>query len=119
MSTRRCTQRQLLLRPDKNTNQTVAYCVGLAAERYQIELHGLMVMSNTVVINYRDVDGTDPEFRQYLFALLARSMNVVRSRWEAFWSSDEPSVMTLIDGGAQLDMLVYYITDSVRQGLVV
>ena len=111
-------QRQLLLRPDEDTNQTVAYCLGVAARRYQIELHGVMVMSNTVVINYRDVNGTDPAFRQLLFSLLARSMNVVRSRWEAFWSSDEPSVMSLVDGGAQLDMLVYNLTDSVRQGLV-
>lgn len=118
MSTRRCTQRQFLLRPDKITNQTVAFCVGLAAERHQIELHGLMVMSNTLVINYRDVAGTDPLFRQYLVSLLARSMNVVRSRWESFWSTDGPSVMTLVDGGAQLDWLIYNLTDSVRQGLV-
>jgi hypothetical protein len=111
-------QRQLLLRPDKDTNQMVAYCLGVAAQRYQIELHGVMVMSNTLVINYRDVNGTDPAFRQLLFSLLARSMNVVRVRWEAFWSSDEPSVMTLVDGGAQLDMLIYNLTDSVRQGLV-
>ena len=118
MSTRRCTQRQLLLRPDSDTNQMVPYCVGVAAERYQIELHGLMVMSNTVVLNYRDIHGNDPAFRQHLFSLLARGMNVIRSRWEAFWSSDEPSVMTLVDGGAQLDWLVYNLTDSVRQGLV-
>ena len=118
MVTRRCTQRQLLLRPDPVTNQAVLYCVGVAAEKHGIELHGVTAMSNTLCINCRDVRGEGPDFRQYLISLLARFMNVHRSRWEAFWSSDEPSVVELCDAEAELGMLVYNLTDPVRQHMV-
>lgn len=118
MVTRRCTQRQLLLRPDPVTNEAVLYCVGVAAEKHGIELHGVTCMSNALCINCRDVRGEGPSFRQYLKSLLARFMNVHRSRWEAFWSSDEPSVVELCDVEAELGMLVYNLTDPVRQHLV-
>ena len=118
MVTRRCTQRQFLLRPDPVTNEAVLYCVGVAAEAHGIELHGVTCMSNTLCINCRDVRGEGPRFRQYLISLLARFMNVHRSRWEAFWSSDEPSVVELCDAEAELGMLVYNLTDPVRQQLV-
>ena len=118
MVTRRCTQRQFLLRPDPVTNDAVLYCVGVAAERHGIELHGVTCMSNTLCINCRDVRGEGPDFRQYLLSLLARFMNVHRSRWEAFWSSDEPSVVEICDAESELGMLVYNLTDPVRQQLV-
>ena len=118
MVTRRCTQRQFLLRPDEETNQAILYCVGVAAREFGVELHGLTAMSNTVCINCRDVRGEGPAFRQYLMSLLARFMNVHRSRREAFWSSDEPSVVELCDEGAELELLVYNLTDPVRQQLV-
>lgn len=115
MVTRRCTQRQLLLRPDPETNEAVLYCLGVAAKEHGIELHGVTAMSNALCINCQDVRGEGPKFRRYLISLLARFMNKHRSRWEAFWSSDEPSVLELCDAGAELDFLVYNLTDPVRQ----
>jgi len=53
------------------------------------------------------VRGEGPVSRQYLLSLLARFMNVHRSRWEAFWSSDEPSVVEICDAEAELTMPVY------------
>lgn len=116
--TRRCSQRQFLLRADPVTNDAVLYCLGVAAAKHGIELHGVTAMSNTLCINCRDVEGLGPKFRQYLMSLLARFMNVHRSRWEAFWSSDEPSVVELVDAEAELAQLVYNLTDPVRQQLV-
>jgi hypothetical protein len=34
--TRRCTQRQFLLRPDPETNNAFPYCLAVAAEKYKI-----------------------------------------------------------------------------------
>jgi hypothetical protein len=118
MVTRRCSQRQFLLRADPETNEAVLYCLGLAASKHGVELHGVTAMSNALCINCRDVEGVGPQFRQYLMSLLARFMNVHRSRWEAFWSSDEPSVVELLDAEAELAQLVYNLTDPVRQHLV-
>jgi len=118
MVTRRCSQRQFLLRADRETNEAVLYCLGVAAAKHGVELHGVTAMSNALCINCRDVEGLGPKFRQYLMSLLARFMNVHRSRWEAFWSSDAPSVVELVDAEAQLAQLVYNLTDPVRQQLV-
>ena len=46
MVTRRCSQRQLLLRPDTITNEAFLYCLGVAAKRYSIVLHWVLAMSN-------------------------------------------------------------------------
>lgn len=118
MVTRRCSQRQFLLRADRDTNEAVLYCLGVAAAKFGVELHGVTAMSNALCINCRDVEGVGPSFRQYVMSLLARFMNVHRSRWEAFWSSAEPSVVELVDAQAELAQLVYNLTDPVRQQLV-
>lgn len=37
MITRRCTQRQFLLRPDEETNNAYLYCLAVTAKRFRIE----------------------------------------------------------------------------------
>ena len=37
--TRRCVQRQFLLRPSRQTNQTFLYVLALAAARYRVDTH--------------------------------------------------------------------------------
>ena len=44
--TRRCTQRQLLLRPDRETNNAFTYCLIVAALRYGIDVLLPCAMSN-------------------------------------------------------------------------
>jgi REP element-mobilizing transposase RayT len=44
--TRRCSQRQFLLRPDKKTNGVFAYCLAEAAKRHRIQLIAWIAMSN-------------------------------------------------------------------------
>jgi REP element-mobilizing transposase RayT len=46
MITRRCAQRQLLLRPDRETNNAFTYCLIEAALRCQVEVLLTCAMSN-------------------------------------------------------------------------
>ena len=46
MITRRCTQRQFLMRPDPETNNAFIYCLAEAAARYRIEIIFTVAMSN-------------------------------------------------------------------------
>ena len=43
---RRCTQRQFLLRPDRETNNAFIYCLAVAAQRYGIRVIFTAAMSN-------------------------------------------------------------------------
>ena len=38
MITRRCTQRQFLMRPDRETNNAFIYCLAVAAHRFNIRV---------------------------------------------------------------------------------
>jgi putative transposase len=90
--TRRCTQRQFLLRPDAATNNAFTYCLIEAAQRTQIEVLLPCAMSNhhhTVIF---DRFGRYPEFVEHFHKMFARSQNALRHRWENFCRRPRDSV---------------------------
>jgi REP element-mobilizing transposase RayT len=118
MITRRCTQRQFLLRPDAATNNTFAYCLIEAAKRYQIEVLLTCAMSNhhhTVIFDRR---GNYPAFTEHFHKMFAKSQNALRGRWENLWSSEQVCVVRLVGREAVLDKLVYAATNPVQDHLV-
>ena len=118
MITRRCTQRQLLLRPDQETNNAFTYCLIEAALRYGIEVLLPCAMSNHHHTVIYDRAGRYPEFVEHFHKLLARSQNALRGRWENFWSSEQVCVVRLVDRDAVMDKLVYTATNPVQDYLV-
>jgi putative transposase len=118
MITRRCTQRQLLLRPDRETNNAFTYCLIEAALRCQIEVLLPCAMSNHHHTVIYDRHGRYPEFVEHFHKLLARSQNALRGRWENFWSSEQVCVVRLVGREAVMDKLVYTATNPVQDHLV-
>jgi putative transposase len=118
MVTRRCTQRQFLLRPDAETNNAFLYCLAEAAQRFRIDILLTCAMSNhhhTVIF---DRDGTFPAFTEHFHKLLAKSQNALRGRWENFWASEQVCVVHLVDVADVMDKLVYVATNPVKDRLV-
>jgi putative transposase len=118
MITRRCTQRMFLLRPDAVTNEIFLFCLGVAAERFGIEINWVAVESNHYHAGIHDPDGSYPEFLCYFHALVARAMNVHRGRRENFWSSEQTHVLELLDAESVFHSLVYGLTNPVKDHLV-
>lgn len=118
MVTRRCTQRQFLLRPDKRTNNAVIYCLAVAAQRFNIDVIGFVQMSNHLHEVIYDRDGNAPAFYEHFHKLLAKCMNALRGRRENFFASEQASVVRLADHGALLDKLTYVVTNPVKDDLV-
>jgi len=116
--TRRCTQRQFLLRPDAETNNAYLYCLIVAACSFQIELMLMCAMSNHHHLVIFDRFGRYPEFIEHLHKLFARSQNALRGRWENFWSSQPTSVVQLVDPADVLAELVYVACNPVNDDLV-
>jgi putative transposase len=116
--TRSCTQRQFLLRPDKTTNNTFMYCLAEAAQRFDVVIVLSQMMSNHHHTVLYDPHGNEVEFREHFHKMLAKAQNAHRGRWENVWSSEEPSVVELMDREALLDKLVYTATNPVKDGLV-
>ena len=116
--TRRCSQRQFLLRPDPATNNAFVYCLIDAALRCKVDVLLPCAMSNHYHAVIYDREGRYPEFIEHLHKMLARSQNALRGRWENFWSSEQTCVVKLIDRDAVIDKLVYTATNPVLDDLV-
>ncbi len=118
MITRRCTQRQYLMRPDEATNNAFEYCVLEAAERFDIDIILPSAQSNHHHTNVFDRHGRVVEFYEHFHKMYARSQNALRGRSENFWSSEEVSLVELTDVEAAIDAVVYSATNPVKDGLV-
>lgn len=115
---RRCTQRLFLMRPDEPTNQAFIYCLGLAAERYKIQVLFTIAMSNHHHTGIWDPLGNYPQFLALFHKLFAKCQNSLRNRSENFWASEQTSVVTLQDPQDILDKLIYAVTNPVKDHLV-
>src|SRR5262249_4242119 len=73
MITRRCQQRQFLMRPDEATNNAFTYCLIEAAQRCQIEVLLPCAMSNHYHAVIFDRCGRYPEFAEHFHKMFARS----------------------------------------------
>jgi putative transposase len=116
--TRRCSQRQFLLRPDAATNNAFLYCLIDAALRFEIDVLLPCVMSNHYHAVIYDRVGRYPEFIEHLHKLVARSQNALRGRWENLWSPEQTCVVKLVGREAVIDKLVYTATNPVQDHLV-
>jgi REP element-mobilizing transposase RayT len=118
MITRRCAQRQFLLRPDDETNNMFTYCLGEAAARFGIEVIVPSAMSNHYHNVVFDRRGTVNEFTEHFNKMTAKTGNAMRGRWENFWSSEQICVVRLMEREDVMNALVYAATNPVKDGLV-
>jgi REP element-mobilizing transposase RayT len=116
--TRRCTQRQFLLRPSNLTSQLVGYLLAVAARRFGVQVHAFCVMSNHVHLVLTDPMARLPAFSQYFDSLVARSVNAALGRWESFWAPASYSAVTLASPSDVLDKTAYVLANPVAAGLV-
>jgi REP element-mobilizing transposase RayT len=115
---RRCAQRQFLLKPSKPTNDVFLYLLAVAARRFGIQVHAFCVLSNHFHLVVTDPHARLPAFHQFLDALVARALNASLGRWEAFWAPNSYSAVTLASPGDTLDKAAYVLANPVAAGLV-
>ena len=116
--TRRCTQRQFLLRPCSRTNDILLYCLARAAALYGIELHAYCFLSNHYHLVLTDPRARLPEFMRYLNEHTARALNALHGRWEALWASGTYSAVRLATLDDVVEKVAYTLANPVAAGLV-
>ncbi|MEM7232679.1 MAG: hypothetical protein AAF517_10915, partial [Planctomycetota bacterium] len=62
MITRRCVDRKFLLTPCRAVNDTLLYVVAVMAEKWKIDVHGLVGMSSHYHAETTDVHANEPDF---------------------------------------------------------
>jgi REP element-mobilizing transposase RayT len=116
--TRRCAQRQFLLRPSATTNAIFLYVLAVAAQRYGIQVHAFCVLSNHWHAVVTDPEAQLPAFEQYLDSLVARAVNASLGRWESFWAPSSYSAVALASPADVVDKAAYVLANPVAAGLV-
>jgi hypothetical protein len=118
MITRRCAQRQLLMRPDDETNNAFIYCLAEAAQRFEIDVLFTVSVANHHHTGICDRYGNYPRFLEHFHKLYAKHQNALRGRWENFWSAEQTSVVRLVDPEDVVRKMVYALTNPVLSDLV-
>jgi REP element-mobilizing transposase RayT len=116
--TRRCAQRQFLLRPSRDTNDIFLYILAVAAERFGILVHAFCVLSNHFHLVLTDPNAQLPRFEQYLDSLVARAVNASLGRWETFWAPSSYSAVVLATPADIVAKSAYVLANPVAAGLV-
>jgi REP element-mobilizing transposase RayT len=116
--TRRCAQREFLLRPSSRTNALFRYALAVAARRFGVRVHAFCVLSNHIHIVLTDPGARLPAFGQFLHALVARAMNASLGRRESFWAPSSYSAVALTSVEDVVRKTVYVLSNAVAAGLV-
>ena len=116
--TRRCTQRQFLLRPSRYVIDTFLYCLAVASQRTGVIIHALTVMSNHYHLVATDPNARIPEFCAWLHEFVAKALNVHLGRRENFWATEQTSFVRLLTPEDVLAKVAYTIANPVAAGLV-
>ena len=116
--TRRCTQRQFLLRPSVLVNRILLYCLARAAEEFEVKVHAFCFMSSHMHLVVSDPSVVLPKFMHALDLAIAKSMNAELERRENFWVPGSYDHVTLEDDEAVLSAIVYTLMNPVAAGLV-
>jgi REP element-mobilizing transposase RayT len=115
---RRCTQRQFLLRPDDRTTHIFRYCLAEAAERFDVKLIAWTTMSNHYHTVVYDAHGVLPQFLEHLHKMAAKALNARWGRWENFWAAEEASYVHLVEMDDVFDKVVYVLSNPLTDHLV-
>jgi putative transposase len=119
MVTRRCAQRQFLLRPSPIVKQVFGYCLALAARDSGVRLHAACALSNHYHLVATDPEARIPEFTYVLNKYVAKCLNAKYGRWENFFAGGaQTSYVRLESPDAILEKTVYTVTNPVAAGLV-
>lgn len=116
--TRRCTQRQFLLKPCKTTNDVFLYLLAVAARRTGVLVHAFCVLSNHYHLVVTDPGARLPAFHQLLDALAARALNALHGRWENFWDAQSYSAVALASPQDVVEKCAYTLANPVAAALV-
>ena len=116
--TRRCAQRQLLLKPSRAVNWIFKYVLAVAAERYGVLVHAYCVLSNHFHLVVTDPRAHLPLFEQFLDSLVARALNAIYGRWENLWAPASYSAVRLETPDDIVDKVVYTLANPVAARLV-
>lgn len=116
--TRRCLDRRFYLVPSEETNAIIAYALAAACEKHGVEPHGYNFECNHSHVVVTDVRGVLPDFMRDFHRAVALAIKERHGIPETMWSDACASAVELWNLAAQMEAIVYAITNPVKDHLV-
>jgi putative transposase len=116
--TRRCTQRQFLLKPTALANLILEFVLAVAAARYGVLIHAVCALSDHLHIVVTDPHGRLPEFGHLLHGVVAKAVGSLHGHWENFWAPSSYSAVTLVTREDIVEKVAYTLANPASAGLV-
>ncbi|MCW8137451.1 MAG: hypothetical protein KIT58_00930 [Planctomycetota bacterium] len=118
--TRRTARRCFFLRPSSEVEQIVLYALGIAVNRYGVDLHAFVAESTHYHSSVTD-DGAESRLSDFLgsfHSLTARALNAHYGRGENLWCVGSYDNVEVFDRPTLEEQLLYLWTQPVKDGLV-
>ncbi len=115
---RRCTQREFLLKPSVLTSLIFKFVLAVAAARYGVLIHSVCVMSNHFHLVLTDPRANLPDFSRLLDGVVAKALNALYGRWENFWAPSSYSAVALVSPEDIVEKVAYTLANPATAGLV-
>jgi hypothetical protein len=106
------------MRPDRETNNAFVYCLALASHKTEVSIVCVGTTSNHYHAVVVDDKGRLPVFLEHFHKLFAKHQNCLRGRWEAFWATEQTSVVDLPNAEDVLAKMAYAIANPCSSHLV-
>ncbi len=118
MLTRRVRGRRFLLRPSKKTNTMVGYVAAYVSNKYNIQIHAIVVLSNHWHVVLSDPDANVVAFKRECHSLIGRGVNCVHGDFESLWASEQTSRVECEEPEDIVEKTAYAMANPVEAGLV-
>ncbi len=106
------------MRPDRETNNAFIYCLALATRKSDVSIVCVGTTSNHYHAIVVDDKAQLPVFLEHFHKLFAKHQNCLRGRWEAFWATEQTSVVELPNTEDVLAKMAYAIANPCSSHLV-
>ena len=117
--TTRCFQSQYLLAPSPLVNEIILGVLARAADEYEVGVVAYVCLSSHYHLLVRADDAKQVAgFAGYFNANVAREINRLRGRSGHFWEDRYHAIIVSGEEAAQIDRLVYILSNGVKEGLV-
>jgi putative transposase len=115
---RRTSERRFFLKPSHNTNAVIQYVLGWAANKHGILLHEYLFEFNHYHEVMSDPFGNMPAFKRDFHAMLSRALGHQYKRAWPIWDHQSYNACRLETESAELDSIIYTLTNPMQDNLV-
>ena len=116
--TRRVTGRMYLLTPHPKMAATFWYLLGVLAEKHDVALHAIVMLSNHLHYVVTAPEQVISDFMADLHREIARAVNKRFDRSGAMFEDDDPSRVETVGERGAVDKVLYTVMNPVKAGLV-